>query len=580
MTISEFELVDPKKEDYNKDINFYIGSQLVSRLSALEFEITIIIWTVKIGPILSLNEDCSGGCYITARHEKDQWDTPDRSRDGIHTCAKNGEDGCLSLIVTEKNRVAISIIIDFRPLADDPWEWDLKEDEKTVGTTQYYDSYTFESGMKEGICPHRFYKVPARVWFDDDKTRPAADMAVTVSDELDLKDVEKDLVKDTTMQDGSAALFLPYQEDYRYNLVANGSVDDVPVAGSKSMDEAIQMKENPPVDIILKSEEKVNVRTIIDWDADIDDKEVPQSGENVWIALESRKADGMSPWEIVDRTFTSREADFAVDDFTDLPKFTFENEQAYLLKYRTRLMESEDSSSVISPENGNPYITYTVGSYVNAAGESEPQHDTQYRVSYDDTSGDDIYTTTIRPAPVMDVTARKLWRLSDPEKQADFVYLALLHKPEEGWEELAEAEGIPGVWLTIRNPYSGDTNTISQLKSDGILTLIGDAGRVEAMQLTIGKVNDGNSWLVTYRVPKYREGVKLQYQGRELDDSVIEDFLLYEYGISATARVEPFGDYTSVPGKAHPTGDSAEQATVINRDPEPKNRRVFRHPQR
>ena len=576
VTIRSFTVVND--EDYNKDISFYIGSELLADLSVIDYNIDIWFIHIHIGPVLKLTQDCAGGCYITARHEKGLWSPPpDRTKDEIHTCAKDGEEGCLALHVEEKNSVDISFTIDFHPLPFGPYPFHIYSDETLIATNDYYDSYTFQSGMQEGICPHHFYKVPARVWLDDDMSQPAQNMAVTVSDELDLKDVEKDLVKGTTGADGSTDIFLPYKDDYRYTLVASGKVEGVDLAGSKSMDEAIQMKKNPPVDIILKQKETVTVRTVIDWNADIEDKEVPQSGETVWIALESRKADGMSQWEIVktgdeeERTSTSKDSGFAVSDFTDLPKFVFEDEHAYLLEYRTRLTK-DGSSGTISPEKGDPYINYTVGSYVNAAGASEPQHETQYRVDYEDTSAGDIYTTTIKPAPVMDVSVRKLWQLSDPQKQADFVYLALQHKPEEGWEGTAAAEGIPGEWLVIQKPYSTDTNTIRQLESDHILTLIGDAGSAQSLPLTIGKVSDSNSWLVSYKVLKYREGVKMQYQGKELDSSVIEDFLNYEYGISATAKVKSFGDYKSTPGKAHQTGDTAQMATVVNRDPEPENK--------
>ena len=93
--ISELNITNP--EDYNKDINFYIGAQLNSSLAIIYVEISIMGWTHTFGPVFSLNFLGYGGRYFTANFAKDQYDTPDQSMDKIHICAHNGEDGCLHL---------------------------------------------------------------------------------------------------------------------------------------------------------------------------------------------------------------------------------------------------------------------------------------------------------------------------------------------------------------------------------------------------------------------------------------------------------------------------------------------------
>ncbi len=149
-------------DDYNKAINFYIGSDLTSNFEALYYKVQVLGWEVEIGPVLSVGQDSYGGCFIQAKHEKDQYDTPDPTAEVIHICAKNGEDGCLSLHVEQRHGVDIKITVSFSPIAG-PWDWKLYSDDEFVDETYYYNSYTFGTGMEKGFCPYKGYRINATV---------------------------------------------------------------------------------------------------------------------------------------------------------------------------------------------------------------------------------------------------------------------------------------------------------------------------------------------------------------------------------------------------------------------------------
>ena len=65
ITLSKLDIKD--ESSANRDIRFYIGSQLLIQGGFLELSIDLWLFSVHIGPVLSLNYDNRGGCYITAR---------------------------------------------------------------------------------------------------------------------------------------------------------------------------------------------------------------------------------------------------------------------------------------------------------------------------------------------------------------------------------------------------------------------------------------------------------------------------------------------------------------------------------
>ena len=557
------------ESDYNKDINFYIGSQLAVQGGFLSLKINLYIFKIDIGPILSLNMDCHGGCCITARHEKDSFSDEDISVNLIHTCAREGEKGCLELKIVEKNAKKIYFKID---LYFDDWSFNLSDSgENIIGTDYYYSSYTFGSGMKEGICPHKLYKVPVAVWFDDDMTRPAANMTVTVSDTLDIDNSEKSFTTATTNNDGKASLYLPYKEKYLYTFVTDGVIGGQSLAGSKRQVVYMQEGENRQVDIIVKSDAKVTIKTNVVWNVDVEKKDVPTGYAPLILGIFSRKAATDDQWHLERTIFTNMDKEWKYDDQSVLPKFGFDNGQAYFYEYRVRVMEEGGVLYPITPEEGNCYILRGVEAYDNAAGKTEQSHGTQYYIGYDEKMTDDTAETTITATAVMNLKLNKLWQLTDPDKKPESVYLALLQKPESGWEDKANEKKVPNEWVTVLNPLAGETSTLKSLGEAEVLTTQDNLVSIENTPLAIGEVNDDHGWGLTYIVPKYRNGIQMQYQGCELDNSVIENLLRNEYDVNTKAAVKSFGDFISTPGLAASDNDYTKSVKVINSDSSSEN---------
>ena len=217
VVLSELNVLDDAYA--NRDVRFYIGSQLLIQGGFLELSIDLWLFSIHIGPVLSLNYDNRGGCYITARLEKDTYDSSETGQVRIHTCAAQGEAGCLDIEIREVHQCSIYFKID---LYFDDWSFPFVDSgEVDDGTRYFYNSLTFNSGLKEGVCPHVFYKVPVCVWIDDGRTIPAADMTVSPADALELQDAEKPLVTSITGEDGTTFVYLPYRASFRYTLFAN-----------------------------------------------------------------------------------------------------------------------------------------------------------------------------------------------------------------------------------------------------------------------------------------------------------------------------------------------------------------------
>ena len=565
--ISSFKLKNVS--DANKDVKFYIGSQFDLYGGFISTKVDFGLFSIKIGPLVKLIQRSTGGCYFTARWNKDLYDgdAPDYNSAEIHTCAEEGEQGCITLSSREVYKESITVELD---LYFKSWSWDLTgSGEKTVENKQYYNSLTNNSGWKEGVCPHLFYQVPVGVWLDDNKQYPAANMTVTVSDSLNIADSEMQFITTTSDSNGKAYLYLPYKSRYQYTCIANGEFNGKTLTGSKKQTGYMLAGRNNQVDIIMKFDAKVTIKTNFAWDVDADEKDVPNDYGYLNLVIFKRKAGTDDEWQREDVIYTEKSRGWAFEK-KEYPKFGFENNQAFLYEYRVRLIEEAEYSSqdydIISPEERRCYILKGVDAYDNVIGKTEQSHATKYYITYDETRTEDILETDITASAVIDITLNKIWSLNDPQKQADSVYLALLQKPVSGWEDKANERNVPNDWVTVMNPFLGDTTTMKSLSAAGVLSVRDDISNIENRPLAIGEVNASKNWQIKYTVPKYRNGVQMQYQGYELDSSVIDKLLTYEYDVKTQVSVSSFGDYLSVPGLATAHDDYTKSIKVINTD--------------
>ena len=531
-----FSELRPKDEyGYNRNLSFYIGSELLIQGGFLELSIDLWLFSVHIGPVLSLNLSNYGGCYVTFRYEKDTFEESDiGSRFEIHTCAKTGEEGCVDVHIREISRSRIYFKVD---LYFDDWTFNLNDsDEKTVSEGNYYISYTYNSGWQEGYCPHRLYKVPVAVWADEAMTQPVGSANVTVLDPVYLSEQERQYYNGVTGSDGRTSLYLPYSEDFRYTVVASKQIGEIFVAGQTQQTDPINNYGNSTVNVILKqdSETKLHIRHI--WNIDCDDKDRP---ETVSVLIQ-RRTDPNAGWTTAD-TITLNQWSYWIADYTGEK---FDVAAGLIYEYRAVVSDA-------IPDEGSPttFVTRDIKAYTTIGTEAEPDHYTRYYVEYSTVPTDNGLNVTVTETAMVSITLNKRWNIADEEARAVPVYLVLEQKPAEGWGEKAKERSVPGDWVPVIRPFSGDTTSIRELVDKGILT-VESIPAVENAPLSIGEVSKDNGWKTTFMVPKYRDGVKMQFMGGELSAVSIQDLLKNEFDVNVIASVAPFGDFESEPGHA------------------------------
>lgn len=196
------ELTPSNEADYNKDIKFYIGSQLNSELAIIYVEIL----GYEFGPVLSLNFVGNGGRYFTANFAKDQFDKPDPKATSVHVCAQDGEDGCLGLSYEEKQGFNLHAVIN---LYFDSFPINLYSDETTVDSGDLHNSYTIGYEWQDGPCPYIGYRIDVTV--NDNMKTSTEGAFVSYSPVID---GYRKLSTDTVDGSNKATLFAPADKQF------------------------------------------------------------------------------------------------------------------------------------------------------------------------------------------------------------------------------------------------------------------------------------------------------------------------------------------------------------------------------
>lgn len=550
VTISNFELADPAK-DSNKDINFYIGASMLAKGGLFEIDIPVLwIKTITIGPVLSLNNESSGGCYIRANLSKDQWNkqdlsstqsegNPDYSKmpDIIHSCAESGKEGCLGLQIREVNAYKITFSVN---LYFYKWGGDVnKKDESTVNNQIFHVSLTYGKDLIAGSCQNYFKKVMAHVLYEESK-EPVAGATVTNEDPIvfDKEATEQIPFSNVTDSQGYTALYMPAVNTEIHTFAADKKAGNTHLVGSVRESNADIDKNNRIVEILLADDEKVDFHIKINWTADLEEKDIPESVDLVVQKQPGNDGEWQSEKTVTLRKDENWETEFKTD------KHSVVGDDALLNNFRVVL-----SGEYEQIEDDTVAAAFTIPTFTDVSGVAEPEHQTRYYLESETTLEEDSISVQIGATAVSEITLNKKWKLPDSSEKAESVYLALEEKPETGWEYAAEQEGVPAGWNLIRDPFSGSTTTLGELVSADLLT-IEDIDNIENVPWTIANVSEDHNWSVTYTVPKYRNGIKMQFMGSELDSAVIKNLFQNEYKVVKILKFSPGYSYISYPEKA------------------------------
>ncbi len=555
ITLKTFELTNPER-DKNKDFNCYLGTGFTINQSFLGLSLDLGFWDIEIGPLVSLNQLSQGGTYYTARLDKDQYDvdTFDRTPDSVHACAGKNDPGCYCIHTKGSSDYDYNVKLD---LYFKSWTWSIRNKHNDLAEADYYNSLTFNTGLKEGICPYIMYKVPVTVWQDEAHTKPAANMRVMVNDNVaGLTGDPYKLTTDTTDSNGQATIYLPYRARY-YTYLANGNLNGQFVIGST--EGHVERRANDTVHIVVGPKNTTTVRVAFNWNADTKGLDMPME-ESIVV---QRRLGGAGAWEDCYPYQVSAAQGWEFSSEEEM--YGTVNGNTMLYEYRVRA--TMNGYVVAEDSELGPYTQLGTASYVNAAGETEPPHLNNYYTEYEDKNQNGSYTTTITQTPVVDVALHKQWMLSSGSKQPDSVYLALTQSPEDGWDYVAAAQNVSLNWLLVRNPLSNNANSLNQLRAAGAVSSADSLLTVGDIPLTVAKVDASNSWSTTFRVPKYRNGVKMRFQAIDLSDTVLNSFLIHEYDLQAKVSVANPNTFTCIPGIAFRNrADYELDANVVNHD--------------
>ncbi len=551
-TITELEVLN--EADYNKDIHFYLGTYFYIHGTYLDIHFHVWFINIDFGPVLTMNLDQYGGCYFTARHEKDTFSNSDiGTAPMVHSCAKQGSPGCISLKIKEVKKTSFSGRID---LYFDDWDYHFGDtEEKTVAERESYNSLTFEDHFLSGPCPHKLYKVPVTVWMDVAMTERAnGDCEVRATKYTAPDPIAATLATCWTLG-GRASLYLAYQPNYRYTILAELEIGDARLRGSGIQPSDMVQGVNETVPIVLSQDEKVEIHIDYNLVADIQGKDRPKATR---VGLQARN-EATGTWQTV-KTYLFNGQDGISADYTG-PKYAIIDQSAYLIEYRAVVLGKN-----LEPVLENGSVIHAVNGFISVADVAERSDDGKFIVNYSSTQTDDKLTIRITETAAVDVTLNKQWILQNQQNKADSVWLALLQKPADGWNYTAASVSVPMEWIPALRPLSGNGSSLRDLMSAGILTGE-DLYSVENAPLTIGKVSADNDWSITFTVPKYRSGIKMQFMGTELNSSVISDLLLYEYDVQKQVQVVPFGNFVTKPVMALKQFHEWDySALIVNKD--------------
>ena len=543
----------------NKDINLYIGSKFDYTGGFLGLHVPII--DVDIGPVISLTMSFTTGTYTRARWEKDLLDPDrpaDRTQPSIHICTENGKDGCLSVKGTNRGSYSLSGKVDVLVKS---WKIPLKnESEKFLKSAEWYNSLTNKTGLQKGACPHLWYRVPVRVWYDRVGGRPADGFVVYPSwSPADTRS----LSRDTTKNGGKAYIYLPYQARTRYEIVAFARADGTPVLASAYQPSDMRRGDNDTVNIVLDMEGNKELSVQVQWDVDADALDIPAE-----VLVEVQRWNG-ERWEIADdlngypASVILHGAPQKHENWytrISMPKYEAVGGEFRTVQYRIRALNN-DYATVHDAEDSDlrpgesPDVVYHVGSGLDRNGGLVPDHDTKYMAEYSVQQYPLTESTLIRFTALYDVNLYKRWENIPEEERPDEVFLALLSRTDPSW-------GVGANYTLVTDPVRGSTITLAEIVSLGEMDL--DLPHIPERKVAVCRATYENGWSGSFTIRKYKNGIPQEYMASELNGDIVNRLMDNEYLLETTVHMDEH-EYLSVSGAARPVyNDYTLTATVIN----------------
>ena len=359
----DFTSIIPQEKDQETFVAVMVGFRGALQLGVIGYD------KYTIGPLMNMEVDSVQGARAVATLHKDEFEATYPLSDDVHTlhsCTANGKDGCVSGQTQRSAEKYIKAtayakvpVINYK-LIDKSWSTGKKTENGPV--RDFVQSVTWHEKLKyQEYCDHLYYKVPVRVWQNENKTIPFKDINVHPTGIFKEDDVARLYENDITGRNpelvqkyapygtGRANIYLPYI-DGSYTILADTMGTDVAkLTGQADQPTPMRRGENDPVDIIMESRFNRKLSVKKEWDIDYAGQDRPDSIE---VLLQAQHhGSGYFTWETVEidghvQKATLNAANNWTYEFPEVPKYEIDsNGKPFEIKYRIRELKEDTNAA-------------------------------------------------------------------------------------------------------------------------------------------------------------------------------------------------------------------------------------------
>ena len=518
-SVFDYSSVKPKNKEEDTTVCIGLNSYGGLKLGYVE----VLGW--ELGPIVNFDMEATDCGKAEATLHKDEWVRTEELDDDInilHTCTENGKEGCVSgelvnsveFNATAGAHLVISTLFGDITVIDK--DWTIAKTQIITSESPFVQSLTWEEPLKkQEYCDHLLYKVPVRVWADDQHTDPVPGIIVKGEphpepDTTAVRYESDETGKNPTLQkypyyQGRANIYLPYK-DGKYTVDADTTgTAYAEFTGKGEMPMPMVRGANAPVDIVLKDSETRQLSVEKSWDIDFEFKDRPESVD-VLLQAQHYSTESMFTWEGVQQATLNADNNWSFT-FDPVPKYEIVSGVKKEIKYRIRELkapedQAPDPDDTLFPDDIADVGQAADGMYNPDAGSLKEYSKRVVPARWD---LDNTHVWEVLKSQVTDYN--KLWEINPSldylkklGKLALFPIPTVVYKVDEYTTCVGETVEAHDTKYQVEYKEDGDTTSITN-------TALLETSIYKRWLLFGDKDTPDNVWIVlNYRVKeKYRE---------------------------------------------------------------------------
>ncbi len=209
---------------------------------------------------------------------------------------------------------------------------------------------------------------------------------------------------------------------------------------------------------------------------------------------------------------------------------------------------SDADAKIISGEDKDCYVNYSVPERTSLYAGTQEAHKTRYKVSYKDEDN----SCTIKNQAILEIDVIKRWIVPDGTELPESVWLVLMTKPSSDFSKVLP-EGVLDYEFPVINPIAGGMNPLSMILEATVgvgSDLIAKITDKLLPSLAVAKVTKDDNWKATFVVSKYTMGIPMEFKGAEATSEIIRQIVKYFLHFDLPVSVNLLDGYISIPTKA------------------------------